>query len=1019
MKKLLGVSLCIWGICVVQTAIAQEKRSLTGTVKDAQGTTLPGVTVGIKHTSIGAVTGADGKFHLNVSDKDTLVLSFVGFNRKEVAVNKQGDLKIMLEASATSLNETVVVGYGVQKKINLSGAVTSVNFDKTMQSRPVTDLSTALSGMAPGVSVSQASGQPGRENATIRIRGVGTLNNADPFILVDGIESSMSDVNMADVESISVLKDAAAAAIYGSRAANGVVLISTKKGKKGKTTVSYNGYYGVQKASRLFSTVSDYATYMQLMNRIAVSDNPSNTLPFKQATIDSWKNATDRTLFPNTDWMGVMFDQGNMTGHTVSVSGGSDKTTYYMSLDYLHNAGIMKNTSQDRYMMRINADHEISKKIKVGVNVALTWKDRKEPQDVGTLLTNAASTTPGMTPKITDANGTRYGGRNTDDENAQLDNPLQYIETWNRPNRQQRTFAKVYGEWSIIDGLKFQLNGAADYFNTAQKSYALAGAIQNRWNFQKNVVAQPLEQQPASLAQMDSTNLHLTYFATLNYTKNLGTDHHFNVLAGMSSESVKGTLLTASVQNFPTNNTWELGAGLEQPKVGGTSDLYKIISYFGRINYDYKNKYLLEANLRRDGSSKFRSGLQYGTYPSFSAAWRLIEEPFIKEVIPAWINNVKVRASWGKLGNDRIPLYSFMNLYAAGQNYSYGGSIAAGLAPTTMANPDITWEKTTSSNLGIDANLFNDHFNVTFDVFNRHTSDILVKLGLSSLYGGLTPPYQNVGVVDNKGWELSMGYNNNAGDFRYGVSGNVSNINNKVVKFQGNTIGPLSGASVIKEGWSIGSLYGLQVAGIFQNDADVAAWARQRTAGLNKPGDFKFVDMNDDKVVNGNDRINMGNTIPNWYFGLNLNAGYKGFDLSLLFQGVGGVKRYYQDNWYTSGIRAGREINADFLNAWTPENPNTNIPRLTSAANTDNTQANTFWVQDASFVRLKNIQLSYTIPKKVFRSTLQSIRVYVNAQNAFTWTKFKGLDPEVSDYTQPGIQYPNVRVITGGVNVIF
>ncbi|PSL50254.1 TonB-linked SusC/RagA family outer membrane protein [Chitinophaga niastensis] len=1019
MKKLLGASLCIWGICVVQTAIAQEKRSLTGSVKDAQGTTLLGVTVGIKNTSIGTVTSADGKFHLNISDKDTLVLSFVGFNKKEVAVNKQGDMKIILEATATSLNETVVVGYGVQKKVNLSGAVTSVNFDKTMQSRPVTDLSTALSGMAPGVSVSQASGQPGRENATIRIRGVGTLNNADPFILVDGIESSMSDVNMADVESISVLKDAAAAAIYGSRAANGVVLISTKKGKKGKTTVSYNGYYGVQKATRLFNPVSDYATYMQLMNRVAVADNPSNTLPFKQATIDSWKNATDRTLYPNTDWMGVLFGQGKMTGHTVSVSGGSDKTTYYMSLDYLHNEGIMKNTSQDRYMMRLNADHEISKKIKVGANIALTWKERREPQDVGTILTNAASTTPGITPKITDANGTRYGGRNTDDENGQLDNPLQYIETWNRPNRQQRTFAKVYGEWSIIDGLKFQVNGAADYFNVAQKSYALAGAIQNRWNFQKNIVAQQLDQQPASLAQMDSTNLHLTYFATLNYTKNLGTDHHFNVLAGMSSESVRGTLMTASVQNFPTNNTWELGAGLEQPKVGGTSDIYKIISYFGRVNYDYKNKYLLEANLRRDGSSKFRSGLQYGVYPSFSAAWRLLEEPFIKDVIPAWVNNVKVRASWGKLGNDRIPLYSFMDLYSAGQNYSYGGSIAAGLTPLTMANQNITWEKTTSSNLGVDANLFNDHFNVTFDVFNRHTSDILVKLGLSSLYGGLTPPYQNVGIVDNKGWELSMGYNNSAGDFRYGISGNVSNINNKVVKFQGNAIGTLSGASVIKEGWSIGSLYGLQVAGIFQNDADVAAWAKQRTAGTNKPGDFKFVDMNNDKVVDGADRINMGNTIPNWYFGLNLNAGYKGFDLALLFQGVGGVKRYYQDNWYTSGIRAGREINADFQNAWTPDNPNTNMPRLTAAANTDNTQANTFWVQNASFVRLKNIQLSYTIPKKVFRSTLQSIRVYVNAQNAFTWTKFKGLDPEVSDYTQPGIQYPNVRVITGGVNVIF
>ena len=1019
MKRLLGASLCIWGICVVQTAIAQEKRAVKGTVRDAQGAAIPGVTVGVKHTATGAVTGPDGVFRLNASEQDTLVISFIGYDKKEVAVKQQTDLKIKLDASATSLNETVVVGYGVQKKVNLSGAVTSVNFDKTMQSRPVTDLSTALSGMAPGVSISQASGQPGRENAAIRIRGVGTLNDANPFILVDGIESNMSDVNMADVESISVLKDAAAAAIYGSRAANGVVLITTKKGKKGKTSVSYNGYYGVQKATKLFDMVSDYPTYMQLMNRIAVSDNPGSTLPFKQATIDSWKNATDRTLFPNTDWMDVLFGQGQLTGHTVSVSGGSEKTSYYMSLDYLHNEGIMKNTSQDRYMMRVNADHEISKKIKIGANIALTWKDRKEPQDVGTVLTNAASTTPGMTPKITDANGTRYGGRNTDDENGQLDNPLQYIETWFRPNRQQRTFAKVYGEWAIVEGLKLQVNGAADYFNTSQKNYAYAGAIQNRWNFQKNIVAQQLDQQPATLAQLDSTNLHLTYFATLNYNKNFGADHHFNALAGMSSESIKGTLFTGSIQNFPTNDTWELGAGLEQPKVGGTSNLYRIISYFGRINYDYKNKYLLEANLRRDGSSKFRSGLQYGTYPSFSAAWRLLEEPFLKDAIPGWVNNLKVRASWGKLGNDRIPLFSYMSLYSAGQNYSYGGTISAGVTPLTMANPNITWEKTTTSNLGVDANLFNDHFNLTFDVFKRRTSDILVKLGLSSLYGGLTPPYQNVGVVDNKGWELTMGYNNKAGAVSYGISGNVSNIKNEVVKYQGNAFSTIAGAAVIKEGWSIGSLYGLQTAGIFQNDDDVKAWAAQRTAGLNKPGDLRFVDVTGDKVVNGSDHVNMGNTIPKWYFGLNLNAGYKGFDLALLFQGVGGVNRYYQDNWYTTGIRSGREINAEMLNAWTPENPNTNIPRLTAASNTDNTQANTFWVQNASFVRLKNIQLSYTIPKKMFNSTLQSIRVYVNAQNAFTWTKFKGLDPEVSDYSQSGIQYPNVRVISGGVNVIF
>lgn len=1019
MKKLLGASLCLLS-AYFHPALAQEKYPVTGHVKDAQGSPIPGVTIGIKRTSTGTVSDGTGTFRIQAGDKDTLILTSVGFNKKEVAVNGQREIRITLQESATSLNETVVVGYGVQKKINLSGAVTSVQFDKAMQSRPVTDLSTALSGVAPGVSVSQASGQPGRDGATIRIRGIGTLNNADPFILVDGIESSMSDVNMADVESISILKDAASAAIYGSRAANGVVLITTKKGKKGKTTVSYNGYYGVQKAGKLFNMVTDYATYMDLMNRVAVSDNPGNTKPFKQSTIDSWKNATDRTLYPNTDWMDVMFGQGNITQHTVSVAGGSEKSTVYLSMDYMKNQGIMKNTGMERYMLRLNADHELSKKIKVGANINLTWRERQEPQDVNTLLTYAASTTPGMTPKVTDASGTRYGGRNTDDENGQLDNPLQYIETWFRPNKSKRAFARVYGEWTIIPGLKFQANAAGDYANSFEKTYAYFGAIQNRWNFQKNEIAQQLDQTPGRLQQKDSSNLRLTYFATLNYTKDFGR-HHFNALAGISSESQRFEWTGAEVQNFPSNNTWELNAGLEQPKVSGTSDVQKRQSYFGRINYDYAGKYLLEANLRYDGTSYFAPGLQYGYYPSFSAAWRLTEESFIKSAMPSWVDNIKLRASWGKLGNDRIPPYAFMDLYSAGLNYSYGGKLSAGLAPTVMSNPRISWETSATANAGLDVNLFHDHFNMTLDVFNRRTTDILVRLNLSALQGNLTPPQQNVGIVVNKGWELSMGYNNKAGDFTYSVSGNVSHIKNKVTQYQYNpdAVGVLGGAAVLRTGWPIGALYGLEAVGIFQNEDEVKAWAKQRTAGSSKPGDLKYADINNDGIIDGKDRVMMGSTIPEWYYGFNVTAGYKGLELSLLFQGVGGVERYYQDSWYTSAIRSGREINADFLNAWTPDNRQTNIPRLTAADNTDNTRASTYWVQDASFLRLKNIQLSYSLPKHFFGKTLQSVRVYVNAQNAITWTKFKGLDPEVSDYYRSGIQYPNVRMITGGVNVVF
>ncbi|MES1249611.1 MAG: SusC/RagA family TonB-linked outer membrane protein, partial [Chitinophaga rupis] len=651
--------------------------TIHGRVVNQKGEPFAGLTITVKGEKYMTTTDDNGDFTLtNVEANSTLIFSGINLETYETRLHGRTQLNLTLETKVNKLNEVVIVGYGTQKKVNLSGSLVSVNYDQELENRPITDVSSALSGLAAGLSVAQTTGQPGRTGSVLRIRGVGTLNTSDPLVMIDGIVGSLNNLNPDDVASITILKDAASSAIYGSRAANGVILVTTKRGKNGKTIVTYNGYAGIDKATHLFKTVTDYPTYMGLMNQINKADNPGNADLFKPATIDAWKNATDRTLYLNTNWLPIIFGQGAITNHNLSVSGGNERTDFYLSMGFLSDKGIISTTDAKKYSLRLNLDHKVNEKIKVGGNIAAYWNDVKEPFDVTTLLYYGANSTPGTTPVMTKDGMTRYGGRNTVDESNNAINPLQYINTWFYPQTGQYSFGKLYGEWEILKDLKWTVNGSAEIYNKESKQYKLSGPIQNLWNFQTDQVTVNNASVPSTLYQRNDNSLSLTLYSTLNYTKTFAQRHHLSVLAGASRESYKSNYFSGSIQGFPSNNTWELNAGLSQPLVTGTSSGYRLSSYFGRANYDYKGKYIVEANLRYDGSSRFAADHHWGLFPSFSAAWRLSEEAFFKKADLSFVDNIKFRGSWGKLGNQNIGLYQYLNLYSAGLNYVFGNTLS-------------------------------------------------------------------------------------------------------------------------------------------------------------------------------------------------------------------------------------------------------------------------------------------------------------------------------------------------------
>lgn len=990
---------------------------INGIVRDS-AETLPGVSVVLKGSpGIGTVSDANGRFQLKIPREGILVFRFLGYRSQEIPVNGKQALQVILQPDQASLQEVVVVGFGEQRKENLTGAVSTVG-SAELTNRPVTSVGNALQGTMAGVTVTAASsGQPGRDAATIRVRGVGTLNNAGAMVVVDGIISTMNNVNPDDIESISVLKDAASAAIYGSRAANGVILITTKKGKEGKTQLTYNTYLGKQSATGLFDYLPSWQA-ADLYNQALA--NEGRQPRYTEAEISKFRDGSDPYNYPNTDWLDLAY-QGNgiQQNHYIGVNGGNDKTRYMLSLGYYDQNGLMEKTNAKRYTSRFNIQSEVNDKLSVHGNMAYTYSPMEEPQ-------SSLPGVSGFTQVVRQINRIvpmiPYKYENGHYGSISDGNPLAWLESpsFNRENYYD--FAgNVGADWEIVKGLHFKPT-LGFVTSTAQNKTFIADI-----QYYNASGEETFYQGPNKLTDKNTTFRRTTIQGLMDYTKSLG-DHHIKVLGGYFQELTQYTENSAYRQRFLNNELSEINLGSTAGQVAtGYGYEMALRSYFGRLNYDFADKYLFEANLRYDATSRFAPENRWGAFPSFSAGWNLHKEAFF-ESLNEIVSNLKIRGSWGKLGNQEVkananfpsfPYYPYITVISSDQNYTFGGtssSIATGVAPTSGANADLRWESTTTYGAGVDASFLQGKLDLTVDWFNRKTNDIILDVPVSGVYG-LKPPVRNAGAVQNKGWEFVLGYKDRKGDFAYNGSFNISFIDNKITDLY--ETGPyLTGTTIQEVGYPINSLYGYIADGIFQSQEEVEGHAFQsnRTA----PGDLKYRDIDGNGVIDSDDKQYLGNYYPKTTFGLTLGASYKNFDLTIFLQGAAGVNTYLEGKLGQVSDAAGKPTPA-LLDSWTPQNPGASLPRILYSYNQNNAIDNpsSFWVRDGSYIRLKNLQMGYNFTKLVKKLGISRARIYYSGQNIFTFSGlYDWIDPE-APYNSGIYYYPQVKVHTLGLNVTF
>ncbi|MGF7037614.1 TonB-dependent receptor [Mucilaginibacter lappiensis] len=978
--------------------------SIKGKVTDTLGAPLPGVNIKLKGTSTSTTTDNDGQYSISIPDgSGTLAFSYLGFTTQEVEVNGRNTINIQLKEKASALNEVIVVGYGTQKKVNLTGAV-SVVTGKDIDTRPVGQTSAALEGIAPGVTVTQSSGRPGGDAGTIRIRGVGTIptssgSNSDPLVLIDGIEGTMNNIDANIIESISILKDAASASIYGSRAANGVILVTTKRGSGKKISITYNSYAGWQKPTNMPDVV-DALDHMLLMNEAYT--NVGRTQLYPNDLIEQYRtqNGVSSDKYPNTNWQKeVLTGSGFQQSHFVNINGGSDNIRVLTSVGYFDQKGIIQHSGYRRYTVRNNTDITFSKKLSMKFDLQFVNGITKEPA-IGT--GNVFNYMDGIPANqlARNSNGTwgiGWNGLNPvaasiDGGTNQTTSPSGIINA----SLNYRPVEWLTAEFTIAPKLGETIG---KNFNKSIQTYYPDGTIGYK--------------SPAltSLTESNSRSVYNNMRATLTMNKGFGA-HTLKVLLGASQEDYHNDYISAFrdtylLPNYPVINA---GSAVNQ-QTTGTSEEWALRSFFGRINYDYKQKYLLEVNGRYDGSSRFSTGNKYAFFPSVSAGWRISQENFMQPLKNV-VDELKLRASWGRLGNQNIGTYPSVTSVDLGSG-TLGKQIVNIAALNNLANQDISWETTEMSDVGIDMVLFSN-LTISADYYNRKTRDILLQLNIPLIIG-LSSPFQNAGVVSNKGWEVAVGYKGNINEFKYGINVNLSDVINKVVDMRGIN---QTGLQVSQEGYAYNSIYGLQAEGFFKDAQDVASHAKQY--GTVAPGDLKYKDQNNDGIINDNDKVVLGSTIPRYTFGVNFNSSYKGIDLSFLLQGVGKGNSYL---WgpgimpFSVGNLGGTilEPNKD---RWTPATPNAKYPRL-AFGESNNEQNSSFWMKDASYVRLKNVQIGYTFPVSISSMAgIKKLRLYVNGSNLFTLDKFwDGFDVESPVGTVS--VYPQVKVYSFGLSANF
>lgn len=1011
MKSILLLFLVLFSTSYYASA---QSRTVTGKVTDSKGETLPGVSIKLKGTSVGATSGTDGRYTINVSgNNNILVITYIGFVTQEVALNNQTSLDIALVSDVQGLEEVVVVGYGTQKKVNLTGSVASISSEQ-LEKRAVTKSSLALQGQMSGIQVRQGGGNPASNGASLVIRGQGTFSGAgnNPLVLVDGIEASLDLVDPNDIQSVSILKDAASAAIFGSKAANGVILVETKKGIIGKPVFTYNSYIGKSEATMVPEMINSWE-YAEVINQVFADAGAAKR--YSDADIEKFKSGTDPVNFPNFDHIGNLFNSGNgiSTRHDIGVRGGSEQTQYMFSLGYYNENGIITKNDANRYNIRVNLDSRLNNKLKFSLKMAGNLNKNIQPSGIngaglGTIVGGAmrnANAIPGRMPDGF------YGRNETLHPEADLES-ASFLQ-----NKGTNFYTNGSVIWDIFKDLKITGQIGHTYGIGQSKAYVAKYAITPTYGNALN-----------SLNENWSEGTALTLQTIAEYQKKV-KDHSFYLLGGVSGQSFDSRGLGAFRDAFPNNSIYEINAGsTARGSQAGSASRNTLQSYFGRFNYNFRDKYLFEANARYDGSSRFPKDSRWGLFPSFSAAWRVSQESFFKDAKDAisWLSDLKLRASWGKLGNQSIGNYPYQDLLSLSPVYPFGSALSAGAAVTTIANKNITWETTTINNVGLDLGLFNDKLSLSADYFVKTTDDILYSVSVSNTLGA-TPALTNAGSVENRGWDFNLNYRNVVGEFSYGVAAIFSLVHNEVTKLSKINQDIARGLFV---GYPIGSAYGFKSDGLFGSNADVAGYATQPFADQAQGGGIKYLDISGpngapDGVVNATyDRVIIGKPLPTSTYALTLNGGFKNFDFNFMLQGEGGRNDQVNLGQFFFPLENNSNVQRDaYENRWTAANPNPNAayPKLRNiASGFFNTNRVDFWYRDATFLRLKNAQIGYTLPKKLIsRASMSSLRLYVSGENLFTLSDFyKGWDPEMQTGGSAWY-YPLSKLYVAGISLKF
>lgn len=1008
--------------------------AIHGIVVDNSGEPVIGASVKIKEeTSKHVVTDINGEFSLSdIAPESTIQVSCVGLSPREMPVSPDStDYRIVMQPDNTALDEVVVVGYATQKKVDLTGAVASISA-KSLEDRPITNATNALAGLAPGLTVTNSGGNtPGYESQNIVIRGLGTLNNAAPLVVVDGMTGiALSDINPRDIESISVLKDAASSAIYGSRAANGVILVTTRRGAERPARITYNGNVSFETVAKRLNLVTDYADFMELQNAGLIANGQAPR--FSQGKIDEWRNDAGRnpTIYPNTDWQDHIYRNPSVVQtHNLSVTGGSSAVRYNISLGYVNNPGIIYYTDYKRYQLRSNIDVDIKPWLSVGTNL-FGYIDRNNPSSENATAggdvifgSGAFNTVPGMT--LYDPVTGLYGGiQNPEEENVSNFNPYrrQWFYKTEYPTKTKRGVINLHASISPVKGLT--VRGAFSYnYWERNIEHHLTDRDLFRFTFDGPVLIREGVVR-TYIRRYNYKNLFRSSELTATYDFTAGR-LNATIFAGLSQEYNKYDQDYYRKYDLVDPSLGAIDAGMTNGEITGNYNEWAMRSYFGRINLDWDNKYLLEANLRADGSSKFAPGHRWGYFPSVSAGWRVSQEKFM-EAASLWLNHLKLRVSYGSLGNNATTSYYMYQSLFATANYVLNGNIAGGLAQTVLANPNLTWEKTYMTNIGIDFAFLNNRMHGSFDVYNKDTKGILISLPAPLEHGTGVVPNQNAGEVNNKGFDLDIHWNDRIGKVSYNVGLNMGFVNNKVTKFQGD-VSSISGVYKTQEGKPINQLYVITVDRIVrdQSDLDYVQSLVDKNpdyfATFQRPelGDFLYRDANGDGKLDNDDRVEIGyGTLPRLTYGISLGLSWNNFDFSAQFQGVGNHQVYYNNQAFRFVSVMGQSLIKDITdNAWTPENPyDSKYPILRNNANVKNNIASDAFVHNAAYFRCRNIQLGYTVPQNITkRFFVENLKVYTSIDNLFTITDFPGLDPEVG----ATVGYPAVRQYSIGLNVSF